>query len=155
MSNRHDNPLLAGLSAAEVYTLAGPTPAHAKLLAAVRTFIAADTAFDMASTTAGRHQHALVRRAALRTLKQVIAAQVTRRPDPEPKRTQFIVHAVAQARAFNRSVLHMLREGNTWAAGQARSRRNEWLKSARTAKAGAKPLTHADLKAARAALVWK
>jgi hypothetical protein len=65
-------------------------------------------------------------------------AASSRIADPEPKRTAFIVHAVAQARAFNRSVVRMLREGNAFAAGQARSRRNEWLKSARTAKAGAK-----------------
>lgn len=75
MSNRHDNPLLAGLSAGEVYTLAGPTPEHAKLLAAVRTFIAADTAHDMASTTAGRAAHGLVRLAALRALQALVARQ--------------------------------------------------------------------------------
>ena len=61
----------------------------------------------------------------------------TPKPVPEPKRTAFIVHAVAQARAFHRSFLRLLHH-DLRRATEARRRRDGWLASARTAKAGAK-----------------
>lgn len=123
------------------------TVEHAALLAAAQTFLAADVAYTTAGTQRDRARHALARNTALLALEQIATAQgrdladfnrlIARRPDPEPKRTAFIVHAVAQARAFHRSFLRLLRH-DLRRATEARRRRDEWLKSARTAKAGAK-----------------
>jgi hypothetical protein len=52
------------------------------------------------------------------------------------KRQAFIVHAVAQARAFHRSFMRLLSGSlhDQQRAEQARRRRDSWLDSARRAK---------------------